>query len=315
MRRPLQLLLGALTLVAGTVLATAGLPTAQIEYVAPGAQLEAVVSAAPEPAVASAPVSGVPWRSLLVTYLGLTTIIAVRYLMISGLVYWLLWVRHKPDPDNAASGPLKLMAGEPDRSVVKGEIVYSLLSSFIYSAPAAYVFELWRLGGTAVYLDIALYGWLYVPVSVLVYLALQDTYFYWTHRVMHHRRVFSWMHRVHHRSRPPTPWAAFSFHPYEAVVGAVFLPLLALFVPIHVGAIAFILTLMTVAAVLNHSGYEVLPRSWLRGWLGRVLITAAHHDLHHKHFNTNYALYFRCWDQLCGTDRFEGEYDFLKEPG
>ena len=63
---------------------------------------------------------------------------------------------------------------------------------------------------------------------------------------------------MHHESRPPTPWAAFSFHPYESIIGAVFLPVLALVVPIHVGAILFILTVMTVCAVLNHSGFEVL---------------------------------------------------------
>jgi sterol desaturase/sphingolipid hydroxylase (fatty acid hydroxylase superfamily) len=248
----------------------------------------------------------VPPERLLLTFLALTAIIAFRYMLISGLFYWLLWRRK-----SSGAGAIKLMAGQPAAGAVQKEIGWSLLSSFIYAAPAAVVFELWRLGGTAVYMDLAAMPLWYLPVSVGVYLFLHDTYFYWTHRLMHQKRVFPIMHRVHHESRPPTPWASFSFHPYESVLGAIFLPALALVIPIHIGAVLFILTVMTLAAVLNHSGYEIFPRWWLRGWPGHHLITAAHHDLHHKHFSCNYGLYFRFWDKLMRTDIMESEYDFL----
>jgi lathosterol oxidase len=251
----------------------------------------------------------IPPEQLLATFLALTVIIALRYVLISGLFYWLLW-RRKTEGGRA----IKLMAGEPQPGAVAKEIGWSLLSSFIYAAPPAVVFELWRLGGTAVYMDLTAMPLWYLPVSVGIYLFLHDTYFYWTHRLMHHKRVFPVMHRVHHESRPPTPWASFSFHPYESVLGAIFLPALALVIPIHVGAVLFILTVMTLAAVLNHSGYEIFPRWWLRGWPGRHLITAAHHDLHHKHFSCNYGLYFRFWDKLMRTDIMESEYDFLAPP-
>jgi sterol desaturase/sphingolipid hydroxylase (fatty acid hydroxylase superfamily) len=248
----------------------------------------------------------VPPERLLLTFLALTAIIAFRYMLISGLFYWLLWRRK-----SSGAGAIKLMAGQPAAGAVQKEIGWSLLSSFIYAAPAAVVFELWRLGGTAVYMDMAAMPLWYLPVSVGVYLFLHDTYFYWTHRLMHQKRVFPIMHRVHHESRPPTPWASFSFHPYESVLGAIFLPALALVIPIHIGAVLFILTVMTLAAVLNQSGYEIFPRWWLRGWPGHHLITAAHHDLHHKHFSCNYGLYFRFWDKLMRTDIMESEYDFL----
>lgn len=248
----------------------------------------------------------IPLDSLAITFIGLTVVIAVRYLMISGLFYWLLWGR---PPERVRA--LKLMKGQPADGTVRREIAWSLLSSAIYAAPAAIVFELWRLGGTAVYLNWHTLPLWYVPVSIFLYLFLHDTYFYWTHRLMHHPRLFRRVHRVHHESRPPTPWAAFSFHPWESVIGAVFLPLLALVLPIHVGAVLFILTLMTMAAVLNHCGWEVFPRWWLTRWPGRNLITAAHHDLHHRNPNVNFGLYFRFWDKLMGTDSMETEYDFL----
>jgi sterol desaturase/sphingolipid hydroxylase (fatty acid hydroxylase superfamily) len=78
-----------------------------------------------------------------------------------------------------------------------------------------------------------------------------------------------------------------------------------------VGALLFILILMTVASVLNHTGFEVLPDRWLRGFVGRHLISAAHHNLHHQRYRCNYGLYFRFWDRLTGTDVLESAYDFL----
>jgi sterol desaturase/sphingolipid hydroxylase (fatty acid hydroxylase superfamily) len=245
---------------------------------------------------------------LVVTYIALTAIIAVRYFVISGAFYALLWKR---DPEKVSA--VRLMRHEPAPGSVRREIRWSVISSFIYAAPAAIVIEIWKAGGTALYTDIDAYPIWYLPASVLAYLLAHDTYFYWTHRWMHQPRVFGLVHKVHHASRPPTPWAAFSFHYLESIVGAVFVPALVLFVPIHVGGILFILTVMTFAAVLNHLGYEIMPRWWLRSWPGKIFITAAHHDLHHRHYNCNYALYFRFWDQLMGTDRFEGEYDFLAD--
>lgn len=245
--------------------------------------------------------------SLAVTWIALSAIIALRYLLISGLFYWLLWGR-APEKVRA----IKLMHGRPAPGAVKREIGWSLASSFIYAAPAAVVIELWKVGGTAVYTDLDRYPLWYVPVSVLIYLFLHDTWFYWTHRAMHHPALFTSMHRVHHESRPPTPFAAFSFHPWESVVGAIFPPLMALFIPIHVGAVLFILVLMTLAAVFNHSGWEIFPKWWLRAWPGRHLITAAHHDLHHKNPRVNYGLYFRFWDKLMGTDTMEQNYPFLQ---
>jgi Delta7-sterol 5-desaturase len=244
--------------------------------------------------------------SLTVTTAALTLVIAVRYLLISGLFYWLLWLREP--------GPHVLRLHERPRGPTGAarEIGWSLASSVIYALPAALVIELWKHGGTALYTDVARFGWWYVPVSVLVYLVLHDSYFYWTHRLMHVPGCYRVMHRVHHQSRPPTPFASFSFHPTEAALGAWFLPALALFIPLHVGAALFILMFMTLCAVLNHSAYEVLPPAWLRSAGGRWFISAAHHDLHHTHVRCNYGLYFRFWDKLMGTDRMEADYAFTR---
>jgi lathosterol oxidase len=57
-------------------------------------------------------------------------------------------------------------------------------------------------------------------VSLALMLLLHDAWFYWTHRLMHHPKIFRHVHLVHHRSINPSPWAAYSFHPIEAVIEA-----------------------------------------------------------------------------------------------
>ena len=143
----------------------------------------------------------------------------------------------------------------------------------------------------------------YHPLSVLIYLFVQDTCFYWSHRWMHRPKWFRLAHAVHHDSRPPTAWTAMSFHPIEAVTGAIVVPVLVFLVPIHVGMLGLVLTIATVMGVTNHMGWEMFPRWLVHSPLGNWLITASHHERHHEEYRCNYGLYFRFWDHLCGTDR------------
>ncbi len=228
----------------------------------------------------------------------LTGIIWARYFVIAGLFYWLLWGR----PASRVSAR-RLADRAPTAPVVRHEIVMSLISSAIYAAPGALVVAAWNNGGTAIYTDVGgPLGVLYMPISILLYLFIHDTYFYWTHRAMHHPALFRAMHLTHHRSRQPTPWAAFSFHPWEAIISAWVLPAVAFVIPIHVYAVFALLIFITYCSVANHAGWEILPRGFLNSSIGRQLITASHHNLHHTNYGANLGLYFRFWDHVCGTD-------------
>jgi sterol desaturase/sphingolipid hydroxylase (fatty acid hydroxylase superfamily) len=240
------------------------------------------------------------FKSFLITDLQLTLIIALRYFLIAGLFYWLLWGR----PESKVRAR-RLTVRRPRAATVRHEIKMSLFSSAIYAVPGAIVIEAFKQGGTAVYTGpiTGFAGWVYVPISLLAYLAIHDAYFYWTHRLMHHPLLFRVMHLTHHRSRSPTPWAAFSFHPWEAVISAWVLPLAAFFIPIHAGAALFLLVFITYCSVANHAGWEILPQRWIHGALGQHFISASHHNVHHTDYDANFGLYFRFWDQLMGTDR------------
>ncbi len=235
-----------------------------------------------------------------VIYLQLTAIVWARYFLIAGLFYYLLWGR----PEDKVRAR-RLAERRPDARTVRHEIIMSLASSAIYAAPGAIVFASYLNGGTAIYAGpiSGVLGWIYLPLSVMIYLMIHDSYFYWTHRAMHHPKLFRATHLSHHRSRQPTPWAAFSFHPWEAIISAWVLPAAAFFIPIHVGAVLFVLVFMTFCSVANHAGWEIVPERWLKGPFGAHFISASHHNVHHTNYSANYGLYFRFWDRLMKTDR------------
>lgn len=234
--------------------------------------------------------------AILFSALAMTVIVGVRYMAVSGGFALVTRWRHPG------------LYGGLDPQI-RREIWWSLASAAIYGVPAGVLAWGWREHGwTRVYADIHAMPLWYLPVSVLLYLFLHDTWFYWTHRWMHRPGPFRLAHAVHHASRPPTAWAAMAFHPIEALTGAVAIPLLVLLIPIHVGALGLVLLVMTVMGVTNHMGWEVFPRFMWRGALGRWLITASHHQRHHERYGCNYGLYFRFWDRLCGTDAGVGDF-------
>ena len=234
--------------------------------------------------------------AILLSMLAMTLIVGGRYLAVSGGFAWLTGRRFP-----------RLYAGQGRQ--IRREIAWSLASAFIYGAPAGLLAWGWQAHGwTRIYSDVGDYPLWWLPLSVLVYLLLHDGWFYWTHRWMHWPRLFRVAHAVHHASRPPTAWAAMSFHPIEALTGAVVIPLLVLLVPIHAGALLVVLTVMTIMGVTNHMGWELFPQALVRGRAGQWLITASHHQRHHQQYGCNYGLYFRFWDRLCGTDRGLGDF-------
>lgn len=226
----------------------------------------------------------------------MTAIMAGRYLLSSG-GFALLTKYRKPGLYRGLNGQ------------IRSEIYWSLVSAAIYGIPAGIVAWGWQeRGWTRIYTTVDAYPLWWLPGSVAVFLLMHDAWFYWTHRLMHIPWIYRRAHAVHHASHPPTAWAAMSFHPWETLTGAVVIPALVLTIPIHVGALLAVLTVMTVMGITNHVGWEMFPKWLVQGPAGKWLITASHHQLHHQRNKCNYGLYFRFWDRLCGTDRGLGSF-------
>ncbi len=231
------------------------------------------------------------WLAAVLAGGAVSAIVALRYLLVSG-VFALVTQRVRP----------ALYAGLG--SQIGREIRWSMIAAVIYGAPTGLILWGWEhQGWTAIYSDFGAWPLWYLPLSVLIYLFVQDSWFYWTHRAMHTPRLFRLAHAVHHQSRPPTAWTAMSFHPIESLSGAIVVPILVFIVPINIAMLGMVLAIATVMGVTNHMGWEIFPRRLVHSTLGNWLITASHHERHHEEYRCNFGLYFRIWDRLCGTDR------------
>ena len=143
--------------------------------------------------------------SFALTTLFLFLIMLMRYFSVAGLFYLLVWKR-----------PLRwrereLNSDKPSRSAIRREILWSISATLIFAVPGAFMLEGWELGWTRIYLEPTRYSWSYFVLSPLLYMALHDTYFYWTHRLLHQPWWYRHAHYVHHESLSPSPWASFSF--------------------------------------------------------------------------------------------------------
>ncbi|WP_420460247.1 sterol desaturase family protein [Neolewinella sp.] len=228
----------------------------------------------------------------------LFVIIFARYVAFSGGYHYLLRNRWR-DRFRHRIFHYEVGAG----AQVQREVGRSAVVSLIFAAFGISVLVLWQQEWTKLYLELdTARDWVWLFLGPVVFLLAQETYYYWMHRWMHRPGVYERVHRWHHESIETTAWTAFSFHPTEAVLQAVFLPLSVLVIPLHAFAFLTLLAVMTLSATINHAGIEIFPASWTRLPLLRGLIGATHHDAHHKQARHNFGLYFTFWDHWMGTE-------------
>jgi sterol desaturase/sphingolipid hydroxylase (fatty acid hydroxylase superfamily) len=236
-------------------------------------------------------------RWLVEAYIGAFAGDFFYYLLAAGSTFVVLWVvlrrrlRHR-----------RIEAEFPPRRQLRREFLWSLSTVAIFALYGVGIAYASHRGWSAIYLEFDRHGWGYWIASLAALIVLHDAYFYWTHRLMHHRRFYRFFHRVHHRSRNPSPWAAYSFAPSEAAIQGFFAPLAFFILPLHPTAILLFVLHQIFRNALGHSGFEVFPRGWQRHRALCWINTTSHHHLHHARVRGNYGLYFLWWDRLMGTE-------------
>ena len=246
--------------------------------------------------------------------LTMLTIDFLRYTLAAGVVWLLVEVvfGHR-----LAGRPILDGARQPGQ--IRREFTYSLSTVVIFATNGLLVWLLAAAGTVEIYSDVASRGRTWWWLSLVLIVVAHDAYFYWTHRWLHQRRWFRAVHGRHHASSHPTPWAAYAFHPVEALVQAAFLPLFLLAVPVHSGVIVVFLVHMILRNVIGHCAHELMPWGWTRSrWLGWIT-PVSHHHFHHARNRGNFGLYFTWWDRWCGTEdaeyRHYGDARFAQHPG
>jgi lathosterol oxidase len=236
---------------------------------------------------------------------GSSIAVGFRYTVFAGaawLIAYVLFSRHWMHR--------KVVPRLPAMSEIRREVLYSALSVMIFGLIGGVTILAARAGWTQLYWNIGKYGWVWFWASIVCAIFLHDAWFYWTHRLMHHRKLFKGLHRIHHLSHNPSPWAAYSFSPGEAVVQAAIFPIAVMVMPMHPFAFMIFMVWQITFNVLGHTGYEFHPKWLMDSWLGKFLNTPTNHAMHHEKLRGNYGLYFNLWDRLMGTNHPDYEQRF-----
>jgi lathosterol oxidase len=228
-----------------------------------------------------------------------------RYLLLTGIFYLFFYVwKHKKYWYS------KIQQRYPERKHIIHEIKYSVLSMVIFGVVILLVIWAAKNGLTRAYTPIDKYGYAWYFFSIGLMILIHDTYFYWTHRFMHLKPIFKWVHKIHHLSINPTPFAAYAFHPVEALIEVGIIPLIAFTIPHHPSAIGIFSIYSLLLNVLGHLGYELFPKGFASHRLFKWHNTSTHHNMHHRLVKCNYGLYFNFWDRLMKTNHPNYEESF-----
>lgn len=229
-----------------------------------------------------------------------------RYLIFAGGAFLIFWIIGKPFLKQ-----FSIQNQFPKNKKLWEEFGYSISTVIIFSMIGFGIFSAKQAGYTFIYEDKMEFGSLWLYASFFVSVIAHDFYFYLTHRLMHHKKIYKHVHKVHHKFTNPSPWAAYAFHPIEAVIEAGILPLLVFIIPLHEIVIVSFLIYMISRNVLAHLGFELFPKGFAANKWWNWHTTATHHNMHHKYFDCNYGFYFTWWDNLLKTthEKYETEFD------
>ena len=149
-------------------------------------------------------------------------------------------------------------------------------------------------------------------MTVCLFLAYELAY--WLDHYLSHRIPLLWeFHKVHHTAEVLSPLTNFRVHPVDSLV---FYNILGIFLGTTGGALSYLqlgspfaigganvilVAFVFVTVHLQHSHVWIAAT----GPLGRVILSPAHHQIHHSdnpiHFDKNFGSCLSLWDWLFGT--------------
>ena len=240
-------------------------------------------------------------------YFDIVSRIGVRYILIAGATFIFFYILFKRKIFYK-----KIQNTFPKNSDYIREFIYSIISIMIFGIVIVTIMENPNIRPyTKIYENIEERGWLYYFAAFPIMLIMHDTYFYWTHRIMHHKLLFNTFHLVHHKSTNPSPWAAYAFHPLEAVVENGIFIVFAFSFPLHESHTPIFFLFSVIYNIYGHLGWELYPKGFNKSFIGKWVNTSVCHNQHHKYFKGNYSLYLLFWDRIMGTLR--EDYDMAYE--
>ena len=237
---------------------------------------------------------GIDW-SLLALCVGIAALVGLlAYHSVAGYYHFRYYVRRRHEPETWKCQPKRFLSPRMHRTAVllgtmnltiagliTGTLVYGVITGAVK---------------TAIYTDVAEYGWAYTIGMTVVLFALTDYINYLVHRAMHIKFLFKHVHCIHHRFVATSGYVATAMHPVELLAQQVASLLLLFFIPFHAVSAMVVLLYILIFNVIDHSGVRLVSAlPWQP--------PSAYHDDHHLHYHVNFGQHLMIWDRMHGTLR------------
>ena len=221
------------------------------------------------------------------------TVSVVTFWGAGGAVHYWYYVRRRGEAAAWKLQPGRFLSPALGRHAFVLGSLNLLLGSLI---GGSFVWYLGRGGWSTLYFDAGRFGYPYLAVSFAVVFFLIDAGLYYSHRLLHHKKLFRHIHRWHHRYVAPTVFTTTAMHPVEFVIFTAALLLPAVLVPVHAAVYVAAIGYTYLVGMLDHSG--IVAR-----WRLPFHRDNRFHDDHHVYFHCNYGHHTPLWDLLHGTVR------------
>lgn len=200
-----------------------------------------------------------------------------------------------------------------DSAQLKMELKNSFFTLCVGAFFASIAMFLSMRGYTKIYTDINDYPIYFAIAGFFILWLIDDAWFYFVHRLLHHPALFRHVHLVHHKSVDVNPFTSMSFHWIEPFLLTAWIFPVAFLLPTYAPVLGAIQLLGLLDNVKSHLGYEFYPAGFNKSPL-RFFTSSTYHNMHHRKFTGNYGVHFRFWDRLLGTELvdYENEYDQVK---
>jgi lathosterol oxidase len=218
------------------------------------------------------------------------------YLIPAGLWYYLFFIRNREKWKH-----MRIQKKFPGVKQIRREIKYSILSVAIFSFISVFLYYCIINGRTKMYFQISDYGTFYFIVSPIIIILIHDALFYWSHRLMHIKKIFKYFHLVHHKSTNPSPFSIYAFQPGEALIEYAIYPVIFFLLPVHPFALMPFMLYSVLVNLAGHGGFEFMPDGFRKHRIFRWQNSVTNHDMHHTNVKCNYGFYFTFWDKMMNT--------------
>jgi sterol desaturase/sphingolipid hydroxylase (fatty acid hydroxylase superfamily) len=136
--------------------------------------------------------------------------------------------------------------------------------------------------------------------QLLIIFLFADFWVYWYHRWQHMSEVMWQFHKTHHSQKHMTAITSFRSSILDRIV-----TLSVLSVPGAVLSTSYAMPLAALTIISAHQLVIHTATGWTFGWLGRLVVSPAFHEVHHStervYLDRNFGGFLTIWDRIFGT--------------